>query len=87
MSLPFVTVQMNGVELDALLDSGAARTQLRDRSGLIVSRCAKRGSAGASGMSTSFVGTSTVSCRLGDVEVGTVEVDVVPMDLGAAPLE
>lgn len=78
--LPLVTVQLNGVEVDALLDSGAARTQMRNRPGLIVSRCAKRGSSGASGMSTSFVGTSTVSCRLGEVEVGTVEADVVPMN-------
>lgn len=80
MSLPFVTVQINGVEFDALLDSGAARTQLRNRPGWFVRNCSGPGSVGASGMSTWSIGVSEVSCRLGDVEVGIVEADVVPTD-------
>lgn len=78
--LAFVTVQVNGVEVEALLDSGAARTQLRNRPGLIVSGCSAPGSAGASGNLMSSTRTSSVSLRLGNAEVGIVEVDVVRTD-------
>lgn len=80
MSLPFVIVQANGVELEALLDSGAARTQFRNRPGLTVRARSVPGSTGASGMATSFMGTSRVCCRIGDVDVGTVDAGVVPAD-------
>ena len=78
--LPFASVEINGVEVEALVDSGAGRTQVVDRPGLI------RGSAipdgvGVFGVPTRAIGRSVVSCRFAGIDVGDVEVDVLGSDV------
>ncbi|MCW2766086.1 MAG: hypothetical protein JWO11_2045 [Nocardioides sp.] len=81
MSLPFVPVEINGVELEALVDSGAGRTQVVDRPGLIVRDSATKDSVGAFGVPMQSIGRSVVSCRLAGIDAGAVEVDIVSSDL------
>jgi hypothetical protein len=86
--LPFVPVQINGVEMEALLDSGAGRTQVVDRPGLLVQGSATQDSAaqaavGAFGVPNQSIGRSVVSCRLAGIDVGDIDVHVVAGDLPA----
>jgi hypothetical protein len=75
--LPFAPVEINGVELEALVDSGAGRTQVVDQPGLIVKGSASQDGVGAFGVPTRSIGRSIVSCRLAGIDTGEVEVDVV----------
>jgi hypothetical protein len=91
MSMPFVVaqvcsrrrlpVEINGVESKALVDSGAARSQIVDRPGLVVEDSATKDSVGAFGMPMKSIGRSVVSCRLAGIDAGLIEVDVVSSDL------
>lgn len=81
MCLPFVTVQVNGVDVEALVDSGAARSQLVEQVAVNATRSSLSSSAGAFGTPTSPKGRAEVSCRLGKRDVGIVDVDVVPDNL------
>jgi hypothetical protein len=47
--LPFASVEINGLEVEALVDSGAGRTQVVDRPGLIVRGSATHEGVGAFG--------------------------------------
>jgi hypothetical protein len=78
MFLPFVVVEVDGVPVEALLDSGASRTQLLERPGLSTSDGPHRLSVGAFGAQTAPVRYAVVSCRIGGLDVGAVEVSVVP---------
>jgi len=77
--LPFVVVEIDGAPVEALLDSGAARTHLVDRPGLVTSEASGRASSSAFGARTSANRTTTVACRLGGVDVA-VDASVVPAD-------
>ena len=78
--LPFVPVEIDGVAGEALLDSGATRSKLLYRPGLMLDEAPWPSSVGAFGSELSALGRASVSCRLGDLDVGTVDVAVVPAD-------
>ncbi len=80
LCLPFVSVQVNGVDVEALLDSGAARSQFVERPGMAMSPTAED-STGALGGPLSATGTAVVSMRLAGADVGPVSVAVVPAGL------
>jgi predicted aspartyl protease len=77
MFLPFARVALNGVEVEALVDSGAGRSQVIDRPGLVAHRVATPDSVGAFGVPKRSARRTVVSCRLGGLDAGDVEVDVV----------
>jgi len=80
LCLPFVSVQVNGVAVQALRDSGAARSQLDERPGMAMSPRAED-STGALGVPLSAIGTAVVSMGLAGADIGTVSVAVVPAGL------
>jgi hypothetical protein len=76
--LPYVSIEVDGVSTEALLDSGAPRTQVVDRPGLVIGDEVSPESAGAFGSRDRGRPTTEVSCRLGGRNVGTVVATVVP---------
>ena len=80
MFLPFVVVEVDGVAVEALLDSGASHTQIVERPGLATRNAALEPSAGAFGAQAASSRHAVVSCRVGGVDVGIVAAKVVPMD-------
>lgn len=83
MFLPFVTVEIDGVELQMLLDSGAGRSQVVDRPGLATQTEPSAPGVGAFGTTDRSVGRAVVSCRLAGIDAGYVAMTVVPGDLPA----
>jgi len=81
MFLPFVTVEINGVRVEALLDSGASRSQIVNQAGVVAKNGFTPASAGAFGSQTAATGSATVSFHVGGLDAGTVEVTVVPPGL------
>jgi hypothetical protein len=77
--LPYVVVEIDGVPVEALLDSGASRTHVVDRPGLVTREASARASSSAFGAGTSVNRTATVACRLGGVDL-PVDAAVVPPD-------
>jgi len=76
MYLPFARVELDGVEVEALVDSGAGRSQIVDRPGLVAHRVATPDSVGAFGVPKRSARRTVVSIRLGGVDAGDIEVDV-----------
>lgn len=79
--LPFVTVEIDGVELQMLLDSGAGRSQVVDRPGLATQTEPSAPGVGAFETAKQSVGRAVVSCRLAGIDAGYVAMTVVPGDL------
>ena len=76
--LPHVSVEVDGVVVDAILDSGAGRTQITWRPGLDLRAAPENGGTGATGAPLPSLGRCVVSLRIAGIEVGPLEVDVVP---------
>lgn len=70
--LPYVQVDADGVRIEALLDSGAARTRFLERPGLTATDSEAHVSSGAFGVSTTTTRSATVHCRLGGLDVAQV---------------
>ena len=77
MCLPFVTVEVDGVPVEAILDSGAARTQVVRLPDPAASDAPRDASAGAFGVKMT-TGSAEVSIRIRGVHVERVQASVVP---------
>lgn len=80
--LPYVQLEADGVPIEALLDSGAARTRLVERPTLAATDSGPHVSSGAFGVSTTTTRSATVRCRLAGLDVGPVS---VALDAPEAP--
>lgn len=77
LCLPYVAVEVDGSPIRVLLDTGAARTSLVDRSELAVIEPAQYPGTGAFGVAAP-TGICRVGVRFAGRDLGTMEVSVLP---------